>query len=125
MGLAVHIHTGTGAGPTSTGGANPTQWSRCWMIRRCARHFCLVLGGSGPSHARASFLLGTQCLADFFRAGYALIRRGPWSAVIGVAGVVPEKVLYGTDFGARASALTGTWLGTRPTLLPAADWQWP
>ncbi|HZE26376.1 MAG TPA: amidohydrolase family protein [Terriglobales bacterium] len=100
LGLAVHIHTGTGCGTYfNVAGANPTQLESVLddaSLRKTV--FVLIHGGSGPYTHETSFLLGKPNVYADFSEQDALIPARALSAVIREwLEWFPEKVLYGTD----------------------------
>jgi uncharacterized protein len=100
LGLAVHIHTGTGCGTYfDLAGSNPTQLESVLddvSLRKTT--FVLIHGGSGPYTHETSFLLGKPNVYADFSEQDALIPPRALAAVIREwLEWFPEKVLYGTD----------------------------
>ena len=100
LGLAVHIHTGTGCGTYfDLAGSNPTQLESVLddvSLRKTT--FVLIHGGSGPYTHETSFLLGKPNVYTDFSEQDALIPPRALAAVIREwLEWFPEKVLYGTD----------------------------
>ena len=100
LGLAVHIHTGTGCGTYfDVAGSRPTQLGSVLddpSLRKTI--FVLVHGGSGPYTHETSFLMGKPNVYADFSEQDALIPPRALSAVIREwLEWFPEKVLYGTD----------------------------
>jgi uncharacterized protein len=100
LGLAVHIHTGTGCGTYfDLAGSNPTQLESVLddvSLRKT--NFVLIHGGSGPYTHETSFLLGKPNVYADFSEQDALLPPHALAAVIREwLEWFPEKVLYGTD----------------------------
>jgi predicted TIM-barrel fold metal-dependent hydrolase len=100
LGLAVHIHTGTGCGTYfDLAGSNPTQLESVLddaSLRKTT--FVLIHGGSGPYTHETSFLLGKPNVYADFSEQDALIPARALAAVLREwLEWFPEKVLYGTD----------------------------
>jgi uncharacterized protein len=100
LGLAVHIHTGTGCGTYfDLAGSNPTQLESVLddpSLRKTT--FVLIHGGSGPYTHETSFLLGKPNVYADFSEQDALVPPRALAAVLREwLEWFPEKVLYGTD----------------------------
>lgn len=100
LGLAVHIHTGTGCGTYfDLAGSNPTQLESVLddvSLRKTT--FVLIHGGSGPYTHETSFLLGKpNVYADFSEQDALIPPRALADVLREWLEWFPEKVLYGTD----------------------------
>jgi uncharacterized protein len=100
LGMAVHIHTGTGCGTYfEVEGARPTQLESVLddaSLRKTT--FVLIHGGSGPYTHETAFLLGKPNVYADFSEQDALIPPRALAVVLREwLGWFPEKVLYGTD----------------------------
>jgi predicted TIM-barrel fold metal-dependent hydrolase len=100
LGMAVHIHTGTGCGTYfDVDGARPTQLESVLddaSLRKTI--FVLIHGGSGPYTHEMAFLLGKPNVYTDFSEQDALIPPRALAAVLREwLEWFPEKVLYGTD----------------------------
>jgi predicted TIM-barrel fold metal-dependent hydrolase len=96
LGMAVHLHTGTGCGNYfDLGGANPLLLESILddpALRKTV--FVLLHGGSGPYTKAVAFLMGKpNVYADFSEQDALLSAR----TLSGVLGYWLEKILYGTD----------------------------
>jgi uncharacterized protein len=100
LGLAVHIHTGTGCGGYfDLPGSNPGLLDSV-LNDSTLRHtnFVLIHGGSGPYTKVASFLIGKpNVYADFSEQDAILSSRAMGAVIRDWLEWYPEKVLFGTD----------------------------
>ena len=100
LGLAVHVHTGTGCGGYfDLAGSNPTQLDSILNDSSLRKtNFVLIHGGSGPYTKTTSFLLGKPNVYADFSEQDALISSRAMAAVIREwLEWYPERVMFGTD----------------------------
>lgn len=100
LGLAVHIHTGTGCGGYfDLIGANPGLLNSVLSDRSFrSTTFVLIHGGSGPYTKVATFLMGKPNVYVDFSEQDALISTREMASVLrDWLEAYPEKVMFGTD----------------------------
>ena len=100
LGMAVHLHTGTGCGNYfDLGGANPSLLESVLddaSLRKTT--FVLLHGGSGPYTKTVAFLMGKpNVYADFSEQDALLPARALSEVLRYWLEWFPEKILYGTD----------------------------
>jgi uncharacterized protein len=100
VGLAVHIHTGTGCGGYfDLPGSNPGLLDSVLNDSSLRKtNFVLIHGGSGPYTKVAAFLIGKpNVYADFSEQDALLSSRAMGAVIRDWLEWYPEKVLFGTD----------------------------
>ena len=100
VGLAVHIHTGTGCGGYfDLPGSNPGLLDSVLNDSSLRKtNFVLIHGGSGPYTKVAAFLIGKpNAYADFSEQDALLSSRAMAAVIRDWLEWYPEKVLFGTD----------------------------
>jgi uncharacterized protein len=100
LGLAVHIHTGTGCGGYfDLMGSNPGLLNSVLSDRSFRNTtFVLIHGGSGPYTKVATFLMGKPNVYVDFSEQDALISTREMASIIrNWLEAYPDKVMFGTD----------------------------
>lgn len=100
LGLAVHIHTGTGCGGYfDLMGANPGLLNSVLSDASLRKtNFVLLHGGSGPYTKMVTFLMGKpNVYADFSEQDALLSTRAMAAVIRDWLEAYPDKVLFGTD----------------------------